>query len=94
MALPALLCYLLFRWIILRKSSLSLPAAFACGFFSVFLSGIMVGGALVFSNESFFKVAALVLIAHLPVMIIEGLITCLCMAFLKKVQPALLQGYT
>jgi len=32
--------------------------------------------------------------AHLPVMIIEGIVTALCVAFLKKVQPSILPGYT
>jgi len=31
-------------------------------------------------------VAAAVVAAHLPVMIIEGIVTALCVAFLKKVQ--------
>lgn len=94
MAVPAVLCYYLFKQMILRQRSISMPAAFACGLFSVFLSAIMVGIALIFTNEDFFNVAAVVVVAHLPVMIIEGVITSLCVAFLKKVQPILLQGYT
>jgi cobalt/nickel transport system permease protein len=36
------------------------------------------------------KVAILVVTAHIPVMIIEGIVTAFCVAFLKKVQPAML----
>ena len=43
-----------------------------------------------FTEENFLKAAYLVVIAHLPVMIIEGIITAFCVAFLKKVQPDML----
>ena len=42
------------------------------------------------TEESFLKVSAIVVGAHLPVMIIEGIVTALCVAFLKKVQPEML----
>ncbi|MCK7503783.1 MAG: energy-coupling factor ABC transporter permease [Desulfobacterales bacterium] len=51
-------------------------------------------GADVHRREIFWSVAALVLAAHLPVMVIEGIVTALCVAFLKKVQPSMLPGYT
>ncbi|MCD6296358.1 MAG: energy-coupling factor ABC transporter permease, partial [Deltaproteobacteria bacterium] len=47
-----------------------------------------------FTEENFFKVSSLIVISHLPVMVIEGIITSLCVAFLKKVQPNLLPGYS
>ena len=31
---------------------------------------------------------------HLPVMIIEGTVTALCIAFLRRVQPSMLPGYS
>ena len=55
------------------------------------MSGIMVGLALIFTEENFLKVSYLVVAAHLPVMIIEGLITAFCVAFLRKVQPEMLE---
>jgi cobalt/nickel transport system permease protein len=60
---------------------------------SVFLGAIMVGLALFFTEENFFKVSSLIVMAHLPVMVIEGIITALCVSFLKKVQPTLLPFY-
>ena len=44
------------------------------------------------TDENFFEVAAIVVAAHIPVMIIEVIVTAMCVAFLKKVQPAMLGG--
>ena len=90
MALPAVFCYYLFGGLVRRRSSMALPAAFACGALSVFLSAVMVGIALTFTQEEFLKVSYMVVVAHLPVMVIEGLITAFCVGFLKKVQPNIL----
>ena len=60
---------------------------------SVLLSGILVALALVFTEENFFEIAAIAVAAHIPVMIIEGFVTALCVAFLRKVQPEMLPGY-
>ncbi len=94
MALPAVLCYYLFGRMLHKNNSIALFGSFACGAFSVFLGAIMVGLALFFTEENFFKVSSLIVMAHLPVMVIEGIITALCVAFLKKVQPTLLPGYS
>ena len=93
MAFPAVLCYIVCSPFLHKKSGLALPAAFACGFLSVLLSALVLGLALVFTEENFFEVSAIVIVAHIPVMIIEGIITALCVAFLKKVQPTMLPGF-
>ena len=90
MALPAVLCYFIFRPLIHRTGPVALIAAFACGFSAVFLSAVLVGLALMFTEENFLHVAGIVIAAHLPVMIIEGIITAMCVGFLKKVYPELL----
>jgi len=94
MALPAVLCYYLFAGLVGKRSSVAMLAAFFCGALSVFLGAVMVGLALTFTEENFLKVSYLVVIAHLPVMIIEGIITAFCVAFLRKVQPEMLPRYT
>lgn len=94
MALPAVLCYYLFGPLILKKPTLAAVAAFACGAGSVFLGGLLVGASLMFTGEGFLTVAGLVVSAHLPVMIIEGVITVFCVTFLKKVKPEMLPGFT
>ncbi|MBL7211605.1 MAG: cobalt transporter CbiM [Desulfobacteraceae bacterium] len=93
MASPAVLCYFLFGRLIIKKPSVALPAAFAAGALSVFLAGILLGLALVFTEKDFFKVSTIVVMAHLPVMAVEGVITALCVGFLKRVQPSMLPGY-
>ena len=90
MALPAVFCYYLFGRLVGRQPCIALSAAFVCGALSVFLSAVMVGLALTFTDENFLKVSYLVVTAHLPVMIIEGIITAFCVAFLKKVQSDML----
>ena len=92
MALPAVLCYAICSPFLHKKPALALSAAFACGFLSVALSALILGLALLFTEENFFEVSAIVIGAHIPVMIIEGLVTALCVAFLKKVQPTMLPG--
>ena len=93
MAMPAVICYYLFSPLIWKKPIVSFSAAFACGFLSVFMGGIIVGTALMFTEKNFLEVALLVVAAHLPVMVIEGFITAVTVGFIKKVQPEMLPGY-
>jgi cobalt/nickel transport system permease protein len=94
MAVPAVLCYFLFKPFIHKKSYIFTAAAFGCGFLSVFFAALIVGLSLVFTEENFFKVSALIVMVNVPVMIIEGIVTAFCVAFLQKVQPDLLPGYS
>jgi cobalt/nickel transport system permease protein len=92
MALPAVICYYLFGSLIHKSKRLAVPAAFACGAGSVFLGAVLAGFSLMSTEGSFLEVAGLVVTAHLPVMIIEGLVTVFCVGFLKKVKPEMLPG--
>ena len=93
MALPGVICYYLFNRLVNRKGgALPLAAAFASGFLAVFFSSILVALSLLFTEESFMSVAKLIVVAHLPVMIIEGIITLFCVVFLKRVKPEILGG--
>lgn len=94
MAFPAVFCYYLFGRLVSKRPHIAMPAAFACGALSVFFGAVIVGLALTFTEENFLQVSYLVVIAHLPVMIIEGIITAFCVAFLRKVQPDMLPGYS
>jgi len=90
-AVPALVCFYMFNYAVRRENIfISLGSAFACGFLAVFLTSIMVGISLVFTGEAFMAVSKLVVVAHFPVMIIEGIMTAFCVAFLKKVKPEIL----
>lgn len=92
MAFPAVLGYYLFGGLVGRRARVALPAAFGAGALSILLGAVLVGLALTFTEQHFLKVSYAVAAAHVPVMIIEGLITALCVAFLKKVQPEMLPG--
>ncbi|MCB2146763.1 MAG: cobalt transporter CbiM [Deltaproteobacteria bacterium] len=93
MALPAVVCYHLFGPFVLKPSRVAVPAAFACGAGSVLMGAVLAGVSLMFTEGSFLEVAGLVVTAHLPVMVIEGVVTVFCVAFLKKVKPEMLPGY-
>jgi len=92
MALPAVVSYLLFGRLVQRASRTAGLAAFACGFLAVLLSSLLLGLSLVFTAENFLKVSGIIIAAHIPVMIIEGIITAVCVAFLRKVRPEMLFG--
>ena len=90
MAFAALLAYWVFgRWIE-RGGAVTAVAAFGAGFLAVLASAIMVAGALAFSGEEFITAAQLIIVAHLPVMAVEGLLTGAIVSFLYRVRPALL----
>ncbi|QTA86845.1 cobalt transporter CbiM [Desulfonema magnum] len=90
MAIPAVICYMFFAPLLKKKPVIAFSAAFACGAFSVLISGLIVAFALMFTEENFLKVCGLILAAHIPVMIIEGVVTAFCVGFLQKVQPDML----
>jgi cobalt/nickel transport system permease protein len=94
MALPAVLCYHLFGWGVRlgAKYSLFVVAAFAAGSCPILVSGVMVGLSLYLTGEAFLPAAKLVVVAHVPVMLIEGGLTTACALFLKRVKPELLEG--
>ena len=92
MALPAVICFLMFRTGVKSKNELlSLVFAFLCGSGAILLSSLMVALSLALTEESFLSVGKVIVLAHLPVMAIEGLITTVCFRFLKKVKPEILE---
>lgn len=90
MAVPAVLAHYLFLPLVGRSSTLTFTAGFLAGMFSILLSSLMLGAALWFTNQDFFKTSLTIVMAHIPVMIIEGIITGFCVAFLLKVYPEIL----
>jgi len=90
MALPATVCYLMLGRFIHKSSRAAAIAAFACGFLSVLLSGLIAALSLVFTDENFLEVSGIIVAAQVPVMIIEGVVTAICVAFLRKVKPEML----
>jgi len=92
MAFPAIICFYLFSYVVKGENNLiSMAAAFACGFSGILLGSLMVAISLAFTGDPFLGVAKVVVAAHLPVMIIEGLVTLFAAGFLKKLKPELLE---
>jgi cobalt/nickel transport system permease protein len=92
MAVPALVSYFLFGRLArrTRKSYVSSVSAFLAGSLAIFLSGIFVGFSLYLTGKAFLPAAKLLVAGHIPVMLIEGIITAACLTFLKKVKLELL----
>lgn len=87
MAAPAVLCYYVFRPMLARGNGTRFAAAFGCGFLAVLLSALLTAGSLALSGEAFESAASVLFYAHLPVMVIEGVITGFAYTFLAKVKP-------
>ncbi|MFB0526916.1 MAG: cobalt transporter CbiM [bacterium] len=91
MALPAVVSFYLFRIFNRRYNRYVLVSSgFLCGVVGILGSALLVALSLVTTGEAFLTVAKLIVIAHLPVMIIEGLITATAVVSLNKVRPELL----
>ncbi len=85
-AFPAFLGYLIFHMD--TKGSLwENLKYFMVGFIPVALSAFLLSSALALNGEEFYSAAKLALMANLPVMIIEGVVTLFIIRFLKKVYP-------
>lgn len=91
MGLPALAC----GWFFQRyKGPTQLQQAVIggiAGAFGTTLAAIILAILLVTGGEDFFGVAKIALLAHVPVIIIEGVVSAFTIGFLARVKPALLQ---
>lgn len=66
-------------------------AEFVAGAGAILCSGLMVAGSLVLAlGESIDAAARLIVLAHIPVMIIEGVITIFVVELLRRVRPEML----
>lgn len=91
MALPAVICFYLFRPLLRLPGVAPSVGAFACGFSAILLSALLVAAALISTGQAFLQVAELAVLAHVPVMLIEGTVTLFIFLFLKKVRPEMLE---
>lgn len=88
MALPALLCWSLYA----GKARLGSPPLWgaAAGATAVITTCTSVAGALALSGAAFVPAAKLVLVAHLPVVVVEAVLTATIVSFLRRVRPEIL----
>ena len=92
MGVPALVAYILFTPLVKQKSIPVISAgAFLAGMTGIAFGAIIIALTLIKTGESFMSVAKVIIIAHIPVMIIEGIVTAFCVLFLKKVKPEILE---
>ena len=91
-AFPAVLVHYLFLFLVKNKKNKQWLGigGFICGAVSILATAILLMGALLFTHESFYQLARLILASYLPLMIIEGLITAFCLLFLYQVKPEII----
>lgn len=92
MAAPALICSLIFTPWLRRADPFPAFAAFSCGALAVLLGALLLGLTLALNGEPFYEAAQVAVVAHIPIMILEGLVTMFVIGFLLKVKPELLKG--
>jgi cobalt/nickel transport system permease protein len=91
MAAPALVSFLIFAPFARTTGAIPPLMAFLCGALAVGAGALLLGLFLALNGEPFHEVALVAVAAHIPVMIIEGLITMSVIAFLLKIKPELLK---
>lgn len=89
-ALPAVLCRLLLQSCLARGGKSAAISGFVGGAGAVLGTALMVAISLAASDSGFLATAKLVILAHLPVMAIEGVITMCAVSFLAKARPHVL----
>ncbi|MCX7822873.1 MAG: cobalt transporter CbiM [Syntrophobacterales bacterium] len=89
MGIPALLTGWLFHTVTFKNSSLTVFMIMAgiSGMFGVLLAGLILALLLFLSGSMFYNVAKLVLVAHIPVAIIEGIVAIAMVSFLRRTKP-------
>ncbi len=93
MALPAVATYAMFHRMARSGSEALAPVAgFAAGSLSILFGAILLAGVLIAAGHQFEKLAQTVLLAHVPVAVVEGLVTASAVVFLRKVRPELLDA--
>jgi len=93
MAMPAVACYYLFGWRMrAAKRSFLFGIGFAVAFTGITLAAMMTAASLLLSGKEFAAAIAAMGIAHIPVIVVEGLVTGSVVVFLHKVRPELLEA--
>ena len=86
MSISSLIIYILFGRLIRDSSNkiLVTTLAFISGALAVIIAAFLVGLFLTLSDSNFINAAKLIVIAHVPLALIEGLVTSFIIAWLKK----------
>ena len=92
MAAPAVLVHYLSRGFIRRGGRWTSASAFLAGAGAIAGSAVLAAAALISTDEGFLTLTGLILAAHIPVLVVEGLITGTVISYLLRVRPALVCG--
>jgi cobalt/nickel transport system permease protein len=92
MGLPAIITYLLFASFMTPAASQKKVFGVAClaGVLSILLTCLCGSLTLLASGKEFMSAVMAIVLAHIPIMVIEGFVTGFVMVFLYKVRPELL----
>lgn len=90
LATPTLLAYALFQCSTTKRWLKDL-LWFLVGFVPLSVSAFLLSVTLAFNGDVFMDAAKLALVAHLPLMFIEGFMTLFALRFIEKVAPTLLE---
>jgi len=91
MAMPGVLSYYVFRGMLRKSKNLAFAGGFLGGASALLLAAIFISIALIETEKSFTAVAVTLLTMHLPIALVEGIITGFVVIYLKKVKPEALQ---
>lgn len=92
MASPAVVVYLLFSRFVKGNNLVVVGGAgFLAGAAGIAIGAILIAVALISTGDSFLAVAEVIAVAHIPIVIIEGIVTAFCVLFLKRVKPEILE---
>lgn len=95
MAIPAVAVYYA-RQGLAGGTPEKVPSPWLSGFLggtSVAMSALLLGLILCTAGDDFFAIAGAILLAHIPVMLVESGVTASAVGFLHKVSPELLSGH-
>ncbi|MEH6629849.1 MAG: cobalt transporter CbiM [Halopseudomonas aestusnigri] len=81
-------------YVLYRRGILSVAGfwGFLGGSLSIFFTAIMVAISLALSGDEFAKAAEFVIVAHFPVMAVEGILTAATIQLITKVKPELIHA--
>ena len=92
MAFAALITYIIFGKSIREKNNkiFIMIISFFAGAFAVMLGASLAGALLGLTDRNFWVAVKLLLIAHVPLAVIEGAVTAFLISWLKKASPEFL----
>ena len=91
-ALPGILAYYIFKIFKDKEDKIYIViGSFIAGAGAVLFTALLVAISLNFTDQAFTEIAKMAVFSHLPLMIIEGIISIFVIMFIKKVKPEIIK---